>query len=76
MAEYSFMHALDVWYDRIDIEKFIELAPDRRHCPRFDQGGGKWRVVIAAQGRPLIQAADTVLTPFNNVSIDQSLVVT
>jgi len=54
----------------------LSLAPDRRHCPRFDQGGGKWRVVIAAQGRPLNQAADTVLTPFNNVSIDQSLVVT
>ena len=28
MAEYSFMHALDVWYDRIDIEKFIKRAPD------------------------------------------------
>jgi uncharacterized protein (DUF2252 family) len=28
MAEYSFMHALDVWYDRINIEKFIERAPD------------------------------------------------
>src|SRR6516164_7902881 len=28
MADYSFMHALDVWYDRIDIEKFIKRAPD------------------------------------------------
>jgi uncharacterized protein (DUF2252 family) len=28
MADYAFMRALDVWYDRIDIERLLEEAPD------------------------------------------------
>jgi hypothetical protein len=29
MAEYSFMRALEVWYDRIDVDKFLARAPDK-----------------------------------------------
>jgi uncharacterized protein (DUF2252 family) len=29
MADYASMHALDVWYDKIDIDRFLETAPAR-----------------------------------------------
>jgi uncharacterized protein (DUF2252 family) len=28
MADYSFMRALDVWYECIDVERFVKAAPD------------------------------------------------
>jgi uncharacterized protein (DUF2252 family) len=37
MADYAFMPALDVWYDRIDIERLIEEAPEeeiREHAEK------------------------------------------
>src|SRR5262249_22595684 len=37
MADYSFMHALDVWYERIDVEKFIVYAPNEDIRTRVKQ---------------------------------------
>jgi uncharacterized protein (DUF2252 family) len=37
MAEYSFMRALEVWYDRIDIDKFLKRAPDEETRTRVEQ---------------------------------------
>jgi Uncharacterized protein conserved in bacteria (DUF2252) len=37
MADYSFMRALDVWYDRIDVDKFIKSAPDEETRARVKQ---------------------------------------
>jgi uncharacterized protein (DUF2252 family) len=37
MADYAFMRALDVWYDRIDIERFLKEAPDEETGERARQ---------------------------------------
>ena len=37
IAEYSFMRALEVWYDRIDIDKFLKRAPDEETRARVGQ---------------------------------------
>jgi uncharacterized protein (DUF2252 family) len=37
MAEYSFMRALEVWYERIDIDKFLKHAPDEETRKRVRQ---------------------------------------
>jgi uncharacterized protein (DUF2252 family) len=49
MADYSFMHALDVWYDRIDIEKFIEHAPDDETRTRVEKRIEKARARTVAE---------------------------
>jgi uncharacterized protein (DUF2252 family) len=49
MAEYSFMHALDVWYDRIDSEKFIERAPDEETRARVERRIAKARERTVAE---------------------------
>jgi len=49
MAEYSFMHALDVWYDRIDIEKFIKRAPDEETRTRVKKRIAKARARTVAE---------------------------
>ena len=36
MAQYSFMRVLEVWYDRIDIEKFVRHAPDEETRKRVE----------------------------------------
>jgi uncharacterized protein (DUF2252 family) len=37
MAEYSFMRALEVWYERIDIRKFLQRAPDDETRTRVER---------------------------------------
>ena len=37
MADYSFMRALDIWYDRIDMQTFIEAAPSPEVRARIEQ---------------------------------------
>jgi uncharacterized protein (DUF2252 family) len=35
MAEYAFMKALDIWYDRIDLERLIDTVPDEEERARM-----------------------------------------
>lgn len=49
MADYSFMHALDIWYDRIDIERFLELALDEETRTRVEQRIEKARARAVAE---------------------------
>jgi uncharacterized protein (DUF2252 family) len=37
MADYSFMHALDVWYDRIDIQEVLAQAPSEEARERLQK---------------------------------------
>jgi uncharacterized protein (DUF2252 family) len=37
MAEYAFMKALDIWYDRIDLQRLIDSAPDEEDRARMQQ---------------------------------------
>jgi uncharacterized protein (DUF2252 family) len=49
MAEYSFMRALDVWYDRIDIDKFVHHGPDKEARTRVEQRIEKARARTIAE---------------------------
>ncbi len=35
MAEYAFMTALDIWYDRIDVKRLIRCVPDEEERARI-----------------------------------------
>jgi hypothetical protein len=37
MAEYAFMKALDIWYDRIDLERLIDTVPDEEERARIEK---------------------------------------
>ena len=37
MAEYAFMKALDIWYDRIDLQRLIDSTSDEDDRARFQQ---------------------------------------
>ena len=37
MTEYSFMKALDIWYDRIDLERLIDAVPDEEERARIEK---------------------------------------
>jgi uncharacterized protein (DUF2252 family) len=37
MAEYAFMKALDIWYDRIDLQRLIDSVPDEEERARMEQ---------------------------------------
>jgi len=37
MAEYAFMKALDIWYDRIDLKRLIDSVPDVEDRARMEQ---------------------------------------
>ena len=37
MAEYSAMRALDVWYDKIDVDELLQLTPDAAARKRLEQ---------------------------------------
>ena len=49
MADYSFMRALDVWYDRIDMATFIEAAPSEEVRARLEQQMEKARARTVAE---------------------------
>jgi uncharacterized protein (DUF2252 family) len=49
MAEYSFMRALEVWYDRIDIDKFLQHAPDEETRTKVEQRIQKARARTVAE---------------------------
>jgi uncharacterized protein (DUF2252 family) len=44
MADYAFMRALEVWYDRIDIERLLEEAPDEEVRERAEKRVEKERL--------------------------------
>ncbi len=37
MTEYSFMKALDIWYDRIDLKRLIDAVPDDEERARIEK---------------------------------------
>ena len=37
MAEYAFMTALDIWYDRIDVKRLIDAVPDDEERARIEK---------------------------------------
>jgi uncharacterized protein (DUF2252 family) len=37
MAEYAFMKALDIWYDRIDLKRLIDSVPDEEERARIEK---------------------------------------
>ena len=37
MAEYAFMRALDIWYDRIDLKRLIDSVPDEEERARIEK---------------------------------------
>ena len=37
MAEYAFMKALDIWYDRIDLKRLIDVVPDEEERARIEK---------------------------------------
>jgi uncharacterized protein (DUF2252 family) len=49
MADYSSMRALEVWYDRIDIEKLLEQAPDEEMRARLERRLEKARAQTVAE---------------------------
>jgi uncharacterized protein (DUF2252 family) len=49
MADYAFMPALDVWYDRIDIDRFVEHAPDKESRTRVARRIEKARARTVAE---------------------------
>ena len=55
MADYASMHALDVWYDRIDLDRVLKVLPDR---PGGGAGQAKGRTGAAKKpaGQPVSQA--------------------
>jgi len=49
MANYSTMRALDVWYDKIDVEQLLRLATDPAARKGFEQQLGKARARTVAE---------------------------
>ena len=49
MAEYAFMKALDIWYDRIDLKRLIDAAPDEEERARLE------KVLEKARGRSVAE---------------------
>jgi len=49
MTDYSSMRALEVWYDRIDIEKLLEQAPDEETRARAERRIEKARARTVAE---------------------------
>ena len=49
MADYSSMKALEVWYDRIDIQKLLEQAPDEATRARLERRIEKARAQTVAE---------------------------
>ncbi len=49
MAEYAFMKALDVWYDRIDLARLIKEAPSEEDRERIEQRIEKTREHTVAE---------------------------
>lgn len=37
MAEYAFMKALDIWYDRIDLKRLVDSVPDEEDRARIEK---------------------------------------
>ena len=37
MAEYAFMKALDIWYDRIDLDRLLDSVPDEEERGRMEK---------------------------------------
>jgi len=49
ISDYAFMRALEVWYDRIDIERFLKEAPDEETRQRAEQRIEKARARSVAE---------------------------
>jgi uncharacterized protein (DUF2252 family) len=49
MAEYAFMKALDIWYDRIDLTRLIESVPDEEERARMEKQLEKARARTVAE---------------------------
>jgi uncharacterized protein (DUF2252 family) len=49
MAEYAFMTALDIWYDRIDLKRLIDAVPDEEERSRIEKKLEKARVRTVAE---------------------------
>jgi uncharacterized protein (DUF2252 family) len=49
MAEYAFMKALDIWYDRIDLQRLIDSVPDEKDRARMEQRLEKTRKRTVAE---------------------------
>ncbi|MGH9870079.1 MAG: DUF2252 domain-containing protein [Candidatus Polarisedimenticolia bacterium] len=49
IAEYSFMKALDIWYDRIDIQRLVDSVPDEKERARMETTLEKARARTAAE---------------------------
>jgi uncharacterized protein (DUF2252 family) len=49
MAEYAFTKALDIWYDRIEVQRLIDLVPDEKDRERIVQRFEKTRKRTAAE---------------------------
>ena len=49
IAEYSFMKALDIWYDRIDVQRLIDSVPDKEKRARMETTLEKGRARTAAE---------------------------
>jgi hypothetical protein len=43
MAEYAFMKALDIWYDRIDLKRLLDAMPDEEQQARAEKAVEKAR---------------------------------
>jgi hypothetical protein len=37
MAEYAFMKALDIWYDRLDLQRLLDSVPDEEARARMEK---------------------------------------
>jgi uncharacterized protein (DUF2252 family) len=49
MAEYAFMKALDIWYDRIDLQRLMDSAPDEEQRARMEKELGKAQARTVAE---------------------------
>ena len=49
MVEYAFMKALDIWYDRIDLQRLIDSVPDKEDRSRMETRLAKARARTAAE---------------------------
>lgn len=49
MAEYAFMKALDIWYDRIDLQRLIDSVPDEEQRARMEKQLEKARARTVAE---------------------------
>ena len=49
MAEYAFMRALDIWYDKIDLKRYLERAANEKTRARISQR------VEQARGRSVVE---------------------